>query len=477
MYRSLVKSSQIKECHDQRQSRVRARTQFKRSSSTSASALDVLRSNVQPSSSPCRHPPTKKATSDMSDTQPAAPTLKKLMKIPDLPNEICDLIGQQVVKLPNYYHAALPAYFPLLFPKHPNPTKSSSYALALSHSRFHPRVTLRLWKHVVIAKDSHIKNILKRPYTQTREAMYLSTVRCDIHLPFSAPTRDMNAFFLGFPNLTTINWEYPPLSFFNQFTTSPCPTVNFLKLGTLPIGFSGNNLVDLDCIFPCLWSLQILDTPVIQLLIPTQFHREPIFKSLTVLAVGTPWNFMPSKPYHTNKILSLIALFPAGFVFPSLQELTIELHVDVSSLFFHRHAQNLQSLGYPSNHKSFFEDILPFQACSRLSTLIIHLNSDSLEYPVLPANVHRIVVLQPFLPVWRTVEHLAQHLKVCLNRICTIPENHVRQVLCEDRGNLGSFYIDAQTDLFAAARISFSTFSFGTYVRDATPDVNSRSPM
>lgn len=357
---------------------------------------------------------------------------------------------------------ALPAYLPILFPRNPKVTKTATYNITVAHSVLADLASPLSWRYLVLTKPAHISNITPAADTNETKLCYRSTLRCDIHVPYGSPTNDMDRFFHSFPNLQTIVWEFPHLKFFSLWRNSPCPTVNFLQIGTLPLDFGGRHVAALARIFPNLWSLQIADAPsVLDTPFETSTLSLPLLPQLTVLAVGSPWNFNPSRPYHDNQFLSLVESFPQGCLWPSLIDLKIEHYVDVSNVFFERHAQNIHTLTFGSNNEEFFQDPLIYDSCRNLSTLVIQLNPDSLDYPELPSTVSRIVILQPFLPPWRSIAHHKQHLRQCLDCVYDIPTTFVSEVLCEGRRILDSESHEQETIRFANRNIRFSTIEFG----------------
>lgn len=386
----------------------------------------------------------------------------RVLNIPPLPAELHNIIAEDVSPPPKYYNDTIPKYSTLVFPKNPRPRKVDGHAYATAHPVLAPIVTPKFWKHVVVRTDSHVKNILDRPFTPPRTGMYRSTLRCDVHLPFTPRIHNMNLFFASFPNLQTIVWEYPPLNCITKYGTAPCDTVTTLQLGTLPLGFGHKHVDALDFLFPSLWSLQVLDTPSVDFQSGRSSTRT-LFRNLSFLAVGTPWHFMPSKPYHENSFLSLLEDFPPGSLCPLLQELHVEHHVLISETFFERHAKHITTLAYGSNNVVFFEDEVVFSPCTRLTTLIICVNPDSLEYPPLPDTVDRIVVVQPILPSWRIVKHMEFHLHQCLEQIWTMPENFATEIWCEARGVLSYVRRRDEIERWAGQGVAFRILDFGAF--------------
>lgn len=398
-----------------------------------------------------------------SSEQPESPKPPKKKKIPSLPLEVHDLIADDVVTLPPYYDRVPPPYFPSVFPKNPKPFITHGYALALAHPRFVSSVTPKYWKYVVVNADSHVQNMLDAPHTRPRTGMYRSTVRCNVFLPYASPLQNLSLFFASFPNLQTIVWDYPALASLPNSPPAEFNTVTTLKLGSLPPDFAWQHVVALDRLFPNLWSLQVVDSPSVSLRTePSPPHV--VLRHLSFLAVGTAWNFQPSEPYHENQFLGLLDDFPQGSLFPSLQELSVEHFVLVTESFFARHAMHINTLAFGSNNTVFYDNDVAFAACDNLSTLVIHLNPDSLEFPPLPDSINRIVIVQPVLPTWRIVKHMESHLHLCLDRVWTMPENFATEILCEARGVLSYSRLHMEKERWRHLGVSFSSFDFGTFL-------------
>lgn len=378
----------------------------------------------------------------------------------DLPPEIFDIIALYAVELPITTSSTLPHYFPLLFPKNPQAPGTNLYDLTLAHPKLTPAIMKMSWPLVVVSVNSHVKNILDMRPTHRRQWFCKSTTRCEIFLPILSPTPDLDHFLHRFINLQTLVWEFPPLSFFRSSITLPQRSLTTLQIATLPSFFNAHNLIALSDVFPALTHLQVLDTPFIDSSPRFTLPDDPILPNLTHLAVGVPWHFLPGEPYHRNTFLDLLTLFPKHSAIPNLTHLAVELHADISEDFIEQHCESLTTIAFGSGDARFFDEDLLLAPPEHLRTIVLHLDADSLDFPELPLSITRIVLLQPFLPQWRTILNLHNHLSLCLDRIYTLPDNSVTEVLCEKRSAMSPSFIESQTERFAAVGVSFSVFDF-----------------
>lgn len=380
---------------------------------------------------------------------------------PQTPIELCDMIFDLFITFPASVDIEPPPFFPLLFPRNPQQPKIKTYSLATCHRTFLSLVAVKFWKLIVITKDSHLDNLLRHPIAPAGTGPYLSTTHCHIFLPFDAACRDYDVFFRSFPNLTTVIWEYPPFEFFDAWDSVSCPVVTHLQIGSLPPGFNLSAIARLSTTFPSLTTLQIQDTPGLSPRNTWHHSTEPLLPNLQRLAVGTPRNFLPGEPFHSNNFLQLLSRLPTDSVCPLLNHLAVEDHCDSVQDFLLRHGSSLRSLSYSTQNKLLFREPLAFVSCINLEEVVLKLDVDTLPFPVLPDNIERLVVLQPFLPAWMAAPRMSIHLQRCLDRIFTIPDINITTVMCENRNEVSSWRVAAEEARFASVGVNFSTFDFG----------------
>lgn len=384
--------------------------------------------------------------------------------MPHFPNELLDHIAQDTIHVPVSLSTPLPAHFPLLFPDNPTPPNTGVMAFAYAQHSHLAIVRKYSWKHVVLSKPSHADGILAMAGSASTPPQWDRTVRCDIFLPYEAVPRNVAVFLSAMPHLTTLIWTYPPLEAFANHSPVVSPSLRTLQIRSLPKSFAPKHFESLASAFPNVTRVNVVSADDIDLNSVFTPPTTSLWTDLSHLSVGTRTTFMPESRCPDNLLLILFLRFPTGTLFPSLRKLCLQDNVVEVTPFLHQHASSLSTLNVSAGRSDLAEILMQFNAPPPISTLILNVAPLTAELPPLPPSVTKIVILQPFVPVWRKLPTLRHCLNSCLRRVAELWTPSLLTVLCEERLDDTEGWLKSQTSFFRALPVTFDTFVFGGWL-------------